>query len=83
MTLEDKQIMFDKQEGRCKLCTSVIASLSLAHVDHSHVTDTIRGLLCQRCNGFVLAMIEKLGLEGIKRAIEYLIAANEPGWVQL
>lgn len=45
------------------------------HVDHDHVTDTVRGLLCRTCNlglGMLGDSIEKLQL-----AMDYLMAARQ------
>lgn len=49
--------MFDKQKGKCKICTksinfrgTVSDKYNSACVDHCHETGKIRGLLCSSCN---------------------------------
>lgn len=50
-TLEQRQELFDKQEGRCAICSRHESEFNrrLA-VDHCHATGAIRGLLCSPCN---------------------------------
>ena len=52
VTLEDKQQMFNEQDGRCanRGCRRVFTSLSGAHLDHDHEMRMPRGLLCAQCN---------------------------------
>lgn len=51
ITLEQYNNLFNGQNGCCAICkehqTNLKKSLS---VDHCHVTNQIRGLLCQPCN---------------------------------
>lgn len=53
LTLEEYDLIFKSQEGRCAIClrkgggTSKHAHLD---VDHDHQTGKIRGLLCGKCN---------------------------------
>ncbi len=52
ITLEEYRSMFEAQGGCCVTCGSLFAD-SLArtlHVDHSHTSGEVRGLLCHRCN---------------------------------
>jgi hypothetical protein len=39
--------MFEEQNGACKICKSPQEKL---HIDHSHTTGEVRGLLCLQCN---------------------------------
>lgn len=41
--------------NRCELC----GSTQNLHIEHDHETETIRGLVCAKCN-FVIAGIESL-----------------------
>jgi Recombination endonuclease VII len=47
MTLEDEAELIRQQGGACAICGERPAEL---HVDHSHVTGRVRGLLCLSCN---------------------------------
>jgi hypothetical protein len=48
ITLEEYAILFEKQNGVCGICGN--KSKQNLHVDHNHITDSIRGLLCSECN---------------------------------
>ena len=52
ITPEDYDAMFDSQSGRCAICGTDRAGGSgdRLHVDHSHETGEVRGLLCGNCN---------------------------------
>ena len=68
ITLEIYEEMFDSQKGRCAMCREV--SEKRLVVDHDHLTEKVRGLLCPRCNVF-LGYIESY--DGIiKKAYAYL-----------
>jgi hypothetical protein len=51
ITLDDYNKMFEKQKGKCAICSKhqneLIRKLS---VDHCHRTNKVRGLLCKNCN---------------------------------
>ena len=59
ITLEQYNLMFNKQRGVCAVCGVPAEALkrSLA-VDHNHRTGKIRGLLCFACNSLI-GRIEK------------------------
>lgn len=51
ITQEEYYEMFDKQNGCCKICNTHQSELkSSLHIDHNHLTNKIRGLLCNKCN---------------------------------
>lgn len=61
MTLEDFQLIWDKQEGKCAVCGVAMCHAppdsekqhrksNTVSVDHNHETMQVRGLLCIRCN---------------------------------
>lgn len=56
MTLEEVGVMFEKQHGRCLICSVEMAlpdgasPSNDAVVDHHHGTGKVRGLLCRNCN---------------------------------
>jgi hypothetical protein len=56
MTLEEYDVLFEKQRGLCAACglpessRSVNGTIQPLSVDHNHVTYVTRGLLCKDCN---------------------------------
>lgn len=80
LTLEDYNHMFKKQKGVCAICKNVERRRSRSGkktplaVDHDHVTDIVRGLLCRPCNA-MLGYLEDVGR--LKKALAYLIK-NSP-----
>jgi hypothetical protein len=50
ITKEEFLGLLDKQDHKCAVCRTSISDKGKAHVDHSHDTGIIRGLLCIRCN---------------------------------
>lgn len=79
ITIEDYEILFDKQKGVCAICSKpetrictqgMVQSLS---VDHDHETGLIRGLLCDRCNKAIGLFYHDLDL--LTNAIEYLVVS--------
>ena len=76
ISLEDYNLILDFQERRCAICgtdkledTGRGAKKCFA-VDHDHVTDAVRGLLCGHCNR-ALGLF-KDNIDSLKKAIEYL-----------
>ena len=63
---EQFESMWASQSGTCAICSTKFTSESDAHVDHSHDTDVVRGLLCNNCNN---------GLGRFKDNIQYLQSA--------
>lgn len=60
-----------KHGNKCALCNKPREAFkNNLSVDHNHVTDKIRGLLCFRCNKFVLG---RTNLETARKILEYLI----------
>lgn len=74
-TLEDYDIAFEKQNGRCALCwqpetilyKGVVRRLS---ADHNHKTGEKRKLLCTKCNAVLGSVHEDVSL--LQKMIEYL-----------
>ena len=51
ITLDDYNMMFVKQEGKCWICNKHASELKYPlQIDHSHITGVVRGLLCTKCN---------------------------------
>jgi hypothetical protein len=49
ITPEQYDAMVLSQEGRCGICECPLTETG-THLDHSHVTGKVRGILCNRCN---------------------------------
>ncbi|MFE0773897.1 endonuclease VII domain-containing protein [Streptomyces sp. NPDC058861] len=79
LTAEDYQVLFEHQGGRCAICRET-RTKNLA-VDHCHKSEAIRGLLCQRCNGHLLARGARDRPEVLRRAADYL--ESYPAWEAL
>lgn len=64
-TAEDYWILFEDQEGRCRICGKRSNSRRLA-VDHDHDTGQVRGLLCPDpewgCNYAILGKIKDVDM---------------------
>lgn len=71
ITIEQWQTLLDAQGGKCKICgTSDPGGKLKWHTDHCHNSNTIRGILCHRCNVGVGHF--KDNPELLRRAAEYL-----------
>ncbi|MFD8594570.1 endonuclease VII domain-containing protein [Kitasatospora sp. NPDC059646] len=76
LTAEEYQRLFEAQGGACAICQETRRT-NLA-VDHCHKTQALRGLLCQRCNGQLLARGARDRPEVLRRAADYL--EDYPAW---
>ena len=59
--------LMSEQGGTCAICREIPTKFV---VDHDHLTQKVRGLLCQRCNIFLGASGEQP--ERFERAVKYL-----------
>ena len=70
ITLDQWQMMYVRQQGRCAICNRA-PKVKPLETDHCHVTGRVRGLLCFTCNHRLLGRgLEKAWLH--ERAAEYL-----------
>ncbi|WP_030386512.1 endonuclease VII domain-containing protein [Streptomyces sp. NRRL S-241] len=76
LSADDYDQLFKAQSGKCAICRES-RKTNLA-VDHCHKTEAIRGLLCARCNGQLLARGARDRPEVLRRAADYL--ENYPAW---
>jgi hypothetical protein len=78
LTLEEFNLMFRDQEGKCAICKTHQSMLDKTLViDHCHKGGHVRGLLCNHCNsalGFF-----KDNIESLTEAINYLFI-NKPSF---
>lgn len=49
ITIDDYDQMMVDQNYKCAICDMAPIDYSL-HVDHSHISGQVRGLLCRKCN---------------------------------
>lgn len=71
ITKEIYEKMFKEQNGKCYICS--IKGVHL-HIDHNHITGTVRKLLCKECNmGLGLLKENKTTLQNM---INYLETHN-------
>jgi len=71
ITLKDYDKMLEEQGDKCKICkTKVPGGHGRFHVDHDHLTNKIRGLLCMNCNHMLGCC--KDDIETLATAIQYL-----------
>jgi len=75
MTLDDLQLAFERQGGKCTICEIKIDlnGGKHIHIDHCHETNRFRGILCIGCN----TSLGKFGEspERLERAAAYLRGA--------
>ncbi|WP_260988062.1 endonuclease VII domain-containing protein [Streptomyces sp. CFMR 7] len=76
LTAEDYAKLLAYQGGRCAICRETRRT-NLA-VDHCHKTEAVRGLLCARCNGQLLARGARDRPDVLRRAADYL--EDYPAW---
>ena len=51
ITLEDFDNLLKLQKNSCAICLNIFTKgTKFIHVDHCHITNKIRGLLCSHCN---------------------------------
>lgn len=76
LTLEDWEAMREAQGNRCAICREVFPEESKKGgrykicIDHCHVTNKVRGLLCHKCNIGLGHFNDDL--ERLQRAMEYI-----------
>lgn len=69
-TSEDYNLVLASQGGGCAICKKPEPEGRKLCVDHDHITDRIRGLLCTKCNAGLGQF--KDNAELLKQAIRYL-----------
>lgn len=80
ITKSEYDIIHKSQDGKCKICNKPESTLGrngkmrpLA-VDHDHLNDKIRGLLCARCNTGIGLLYEDISI--LESAIKYIEQAR-------
>jgi ribosomal protein L37AE/L43A len=78
ISLEQYNEMNKEQGGVCAICGNSFAGGNQygkvkLHVDHNHITNKVRGLLCYRCNTATGSLlVDSMGIELLCSAISYL-----------
>lgn len=67
ITLEEYHRLYEKQEGKCKICNE---KFNILVIDHDHNTEKVRGLLCNNCNLGIGNLMHNLKI--LESAIKYL-----------
>jgi hypothetical protein len=76
ITYETYKQMFYTQNGRCAICNRHQDSFKrLLSVDHNHVTQKVRSLLCDNCNSILGH--SKENIEILNKVIDYLKIHNK------
>ena len=71
ISLEDYNKLLLEQNNKCAICgTEKCSSGKRMAVDHSHISDKVRGLLCKNCNIGIGMFFDNVAF--LKNAIEYL-----------
>jgi len=74
MSLEDYNTLLEKQDGVCAICGKTDPVSNLA-VDHCHVTNKVRGLLCRACNRGIGMLQDSIEL--LEKSVIYLKENNK------
>ncbi len=75
LTPEDIQKLYEDQKGQCAVCQDALGEGKNCHIDHDHITDKVRGLLCRHCNVGLGCFSDSVGR--LAAAIEYLGLTSE------
>lgn len=70
ITTEDFDRLFDSQGQRCAICKTADPGTRTWCVDHDHITNQVRGILCYNCN--ILLGHAKDDVTILESAVEYL-----------
>jgi len=66
---EDYQQLLNAQNGKCAICKATFERTP--HIDHSHTTGKVRGLLCLKCNALLGCANDSQKI--LENAIQYLM----------
>lgn len=70
LTPDQLAAILDRQGHQCPICERFLTEANVPSIDHCHVTESVRGVLCRRCNSALGMLEESPG--NIERALEYL-----------
>lgn len=73
----ERQKLSDAQNARCAICDKHESQFNKRlHIDHNHRSLKVRGLLCYRCNKFIVG---RHSLETAKKLYEYMLKFDPNG----
>jgi hypothetical protein len=70
LTVEQKQDLIDGQDSKCAICKNDLKDTHDVCVDHNHITGSIRGILCRKCNLGIGHLQDSIDI--LKSAVKYL-----------
>lgn len=70
LSLDEYDSLFEQQKGVCAICNLPNDNNRPLVVDHSHINNKVRGLLCDKCNRAIGALNDDISL--LQKAITYL-----------
>jgi hypothetical protein len=70
ITVAQYAVMYRRQRGACAICRRKHTSARSMDVDHDHTTGRVRGLLCWRCNKYLVT--KRHTAQDMIRAAAYL-----------
>ena len=76
ITPEQVTELHSKHDGKCAICNKEFESLRKTFIDHDHVTGSVRGLLCPKCNNLLGACNDDIKI--LESAISYLKNVSVP-----
>lgn len=59
ISLNEYNLIFIQQNGGCAICEGKPKPGKNLNVDHNHQSGAVRGLLCYRCNRYLVGPLEK------------------------
>lgn len=74
ITVEDYDKMNSKQNGLCAICGKRDTANRALAVDHCHITNEVRGLLCGKCNKALGGFDDDCSL--LRSALDYILASR-------
>ena len=70
LTIEQYNELISKQNNCCAICKTIFSVKKHTHIDHCHLTNKVRGILCHSCNTSLGHFRDSI--QTLKNAIEYL-----------
>ncbi len=71
LTQKDYDVLMERQDGVCAICSNPPPEGKRLHIDHCHQTGKVRGLLCIGCNWAIGHLGDNA--RGVIRAFVYLL----------